>query len=183
MALDSPATLASVYTINKQAKHLAESATDNYRWGNKDVAKIKSDKKKALYRLKTAVLREMVEARAVDEVDRHAKGGNNFWCLHILDGEGNRWSFHLPEEDIDIPKDLLEKEASFVNYNPDAYDDYYDRTVKESLLHLRDVFGFNANDYLPQKYRSGGGGGSGSNFIGWEYLRKTTKATKQYQRA
>lgn len=182
MALDSPATLASIYTINKQAKQLAENATENYRWGNKDIAKIKSDKKKALYRLKAAVLNEMVEARAVDEVDQHNNGDGTFWCIHVLDGEGNRWSFHLPEDDIDIPNDLLSKEPSYGDYNPDAYSDYYDRTVKESLLHLNSVFGFNANDYLPQKHRSGGGG-SGTQFIGWEYLRETSEATKQYQNA
>jgi hypothetical protein len=156
-------TMRSLFKINKQAVIYAERAYLAYQDGHHRVARRNSARKEALYGLKAAVLREIIEE--ADSVDRHRINDSVYLCLGFRQGE-NQWSFHCPTEDIDseavdgcgeiIDVDDFQKSGDTGEVN---------RTLKESLVHLKERFEENANAYLPEEKRRVKG-----DFSGWTYL-------------
>ena len=152
--------LESLYVVNKHAKKYAEQGTENYRKGKKTTAKANSNKKKALYQLKENVLSEIREE--AEKVDIHEIDGNQFYCLYFQD-----FSFHTPIRSLEIVEDRIDEREELEDFEKEAEKEKVSKSLKDSLLYLEAVFGFNANEYLPEKklwY------GHNRYFIGWDYL-------------
>lgn len=153
--------LESLYVANKHAKKYAEQGTENYRKGKKTTAKANSNKKKSLYRIKEAVLEEIrsdAEKIALHEID-----GREYYCLFFQD-----FSFHVPVNHFTVDEELVEDGVrELEDFEKTSEKELSDKSLKDSLLLLEDVFGLNANEYLPEKKLSWGWN---RYFIGWNYL-------------
>jgi hypothetical protein len=158
-------TLEAVYNINKHAKKYAELADENYQKGKGATAKRNSIKKTALYRLKSEVVRRIYDRGDVEHIEKHSIDGSGFLCFFI--GE---WSFHVPVDSWDggdVSDEIDGDTRELDDFEKTAEKENSDRSLKASLLHLKDELGVNANDYLPQEKVQYG---ASSYFAGWKYL-------------
>jgi len=73
--------LEALYQLNVEAKKYADGAASAYNSGMKTVARSRSLRKKSLYGLKTAILREFVESECVDSIKRHEIDGELYYCF------------------------------------------------------------------------------------------------------
>ncbi|ELZ39574.1 hypothetical protein [Halorubrum tebenquichense] len=141
--------LESLYVVNKVAKQFADEATAAYERGDVTESNVRSARKDALYRLKTAVLSRIV-AYDADRVagEYHAINGDVWLFLTVGD-----WHFHQPPHAIGSDlTDAIEISNSRANpfdapYVRDASVERSDRTLDEALSRLADA-GVNANDHL-----------------------------------
>ncbi|MFD1571532.1 hypothetical protein [Halorubrum laminariae] len=141
--------LESLYVVNKAAKQFADEATDAYDRGDVTESNVRSARKDALYRTKTAVITRVVAhdpAHVTGEY--HSIHGDVWLFLRIGD-----WRFHQPPHAIG--NDLTDQ-IETTNDRTDPNDTPYvrdssiarsDRTLDEALSRLADA-GVNANDYL-----------------------------------
>jgi len=141
--------LESLYVVNKVAKQFADEATAAYERGDLTESNVRSARKDALYRTKTAVLSRVVAhdpSRVSGEY--HAINGD-VWLFLDVDG----WKFHQPAyaigaeltDAIDISNSRSDPlDAPYVR---DAAVERSDRTLEDSLSRLADA-GVNANDHL-----------------------------------
>jgi len=142
--------LESLYVVNKVAKQFADEATTAYERGDLTESNVRSARKDALYRTKTAVLTRVVAhdpSRVSGEY--HAINGGDVWLFLSVDG----WKFHQPAYAIgDELTDAIEisnsrSEPLDAPYVRDSTVERSDRTLEESLSRLADA-GVNANDHL-----------------------------------
>lgn len=160
------ATLEAVYNLNKHAKKYARLADENYRRGKGATARANSLKKKALYSVKDAALKEILRGQEPDRVERHMIDGTPFWCFYY--GE---WSFHLPADRVDhgpfrqLPG-LCADTAALEDFESAEEKEHSDLSLKACLLHL-EVCGINANDHLEETHVQYG---RNRHFAGWSYL-------------
>jgi len=158
-------TLESLYNINKHAKKYANRAEEYYHSGDGANAKANSLKKKALYGLKAAILETLYRDDKVDSIDLHKIDGKRYWCMYI-----GSWSYHSPINELPIneSEDIVSEEAKQIDdFNHSTEKERSDISLKASLLHLEDEFGFSANEYLEQTHVQYG---ASSHFAGWTYL-------------
>lgn len=140
-------------------------AAERYSNGKGASAKRNSLRKKALYGVKTAVLKRLYQNGDIDTIDRHEIDGQHYWCLYIGD-----WSYHSPVDElsIDQSKEVVSEEIKQIDgFDRSPEKERSDMSLKASLLHLEDEFGFSANEYLEQTHVQYG---TGSHFAGWTYL-------------
>ncbi|MDZ5810963.1 hypothetical protein U4E84_06350 [Halorubrum sp. AD140] len=141
--------LESLYVVNKVAKQFADEATAAYDRGDVTESNVRSARKDALYRTKTAVLSRVVaheDARVTGEY--HAIGGDVWLFLTVGD-----WQFHQPPRAIG--SDLAEtvdvanspEEPIDAPYERDPSVERSDRSLEAALTDLADA-GVNANDHL-----------------------------------
>ena len=150
-------TLVSLFKINKHARKYADGAHGHYQRRNHYSAGQNSVKKEALYGVKGAVLSKIADR--ADKIERHKIGERTYLCLYF-----GTWSFHSPTGELNVDPERIEGET-------EALDDFektsdvgdVERSLKNSLIHLNDTFGVNANDHLPQRR-------VGDYFAGWTYL-------------
>ena len=141
--------LESLYVVNKVAKQFADEATAAYERGDITESNVRSARKDALYRLKTAVLSRVV-AYDADEVtgEYHAINGDVWLFLTVGD-----WHFHQPSHaiggDLTDAIAISNSQANPIDapYERDAAVKRSDRTLEEALSRLAEV-GANANDHL-----------------------------------
>lgn len=150
-------TLESLFKINKHARKYAGKAENHYHRSNHYSARRNSSKKEALYDLKGKVLSEIAEN--ADEVELHRIDGKTYFCLYF-----EEWSFHTHLDELDKqPGDVEGETEKLDDFSKDSDVGGLSRSLKASLIHLHDQFGFNANELLPEKH-------VGDYFIGWKYL-------------
>ena len=154
-------TLEALYNINKHARKYADLGTKNYRDGKKTTAKANSNKKKALYAVKTRVLAELIDTAS--RIELHEIDGDAFYCVYF-----DRWSFHTPVEQLDIDDEVIESRKTLDGFAKNSEKEFSEKSLKECLLHIESEFGINANDHLPDQYLWYG---HDRYFIGWPYLR------------
>ncbi|WP_280586005.1 hypothetical protein [Halorubrum sp. Boch-26] len=141
--------LESLYVVNKVAKQFADEATAAYDRGDVTESNVRSARKDALYRTKTAVL-----SRIVAHEDAHVTGE-----YHAIDGDVwlflavGDWRFHQPPRAIGAD---LAGEVNIANapeepidapYERDASVERSDRSLEDALIRLANA-GVNANDHL-----------------------------------
>ncbi|GAB7010328.1 hypothetical protein [Halorubrum trueperi] len=141
--------LESLYVVNKIAKQFADEATAAYERGDVTESNVRSARKDALYRTKTAVLSRVVAHDSSHVTgEYHAINGDVWLFLAVGD-----WRFHQPPhaigsgltDEIDIANERSEPvDAPYVR---DSSVDRSDRTLEEALSRLADA-GVNANDHL-----------------------------------
>jgi len=141
--------LESLYVVNKVAKRFADEATAAYDRGDVAESNVRSARKDALYRTKTAVLSRIVaheESRVTGEY--HAINGD-VWLFLAVRG----WHFHQPRRAIGA---ALADEVDVANapdepidapYERDASVERSDRSLEDALARLAEA-GVNANDHL-----------------------------------
>jgi len=158
--------LDSLYNLNKHAKKYAQLAEENYRQNKGATAKTNSIKKDALYALKSDVLAGLYDAGSVDEVERHLINKTEYWLFRI-----DNWTYHAPIESIEVDHSDISKGVDtpvvLDEFDKTAKKDRSSRSLKSSLLHVQDVLGLSANDYLSQTHVAYG---QRSYFAGWQYL-------------
>lgn len=149
--------MKSLYVLNKHAKQYAELASENYHIGKKTTAKANSNKKKALYDVKSTVLYK-IQGEA-ERIMEHTIDGEKYYCLYF-DG----YSFHVPVDDISINQPV---DGSDEIYIDNSSEKEINRSLKDSLLCIQNELGLNANNRLPEKKIDYG---HNRYFIGWKYL-------------
>jgi len=163
---DIERTCEALHKVNKHAKKYAQLADQNYTQGKKATAKLNSLKKKALYELKSKVLKRLYDHGYHDRVELHEIDGRDYYCFYI---EG--WSYHTPVSDWPWNKPRSNEvgaERSLNNFSGSC-EANTDMSLKSALIHLHEEFGcqFSANNFLDKervKY------GRQSYFAGWRYL-------------
>jgi hypothetical protein len=157
----SEQVLKSLYQLNVEAKKHAESAAEAYDTGWKEQARVHSQKKKALYSLKRAILGEFVRSGCVDEVERHEIDGRVYFCLYV-DG----FSFHTPQSEWDDPSFAVveSKQLDSFDSTSDSRSDYMNE--REALRCLTDRFE-SPNKHLESPFTHSD---YGCNFVGWSSL-------------
>jgi len=156
-------TMRSLFKVNKQAVIYAERAYLAYQDGHHREAKRNSARKEALYRLKAAVLGEIIEE--ADSIEKHRIDDSVYLCLGFRQGE-NQWSFHCPTEEINSEKvEGCEEVIDVDDFQKSGDTGEVNRTLKASIVHLKERFEKNANEYLPDEKRRVEG-----DFSGWSYL-------------
>ncbi|WP_436931248.1 hypothetical protein [Halosimplex halobium] len=161
---DIEKTCESLHKINKHAKKYAELADENYRRGKKATARLNSIKKKALYSLKTKVLKRLYDFEYHDRIELHDINGREYYCFNI-----EQWSFHAPVDDWSgshPAKREISCSKSIENFSKGT-ESHTDMSLKAALLYLNNEFGFNPNEYLEEENVSYG---HRSYFAGWDYL-------------
>jgi len=153
-------TLPSLHVINKHAKKYAEQGTENYRKSKKTTAKANSNKKKALYRLKEKLLSEIKEG--AEKIEVHEIDDTEYYCLFFED-----FSFHTPIDSLEIDKDRIEDKDVLEDFEKTSEKEAVSKSLKASLKQIESDYGFNANEFLPEKKLSYG---YQRYFIGWDYL-------------
>lgn len=156
----SQEALEALYNLNKHAKKYAELADENYRKGKGATAKKNSLRKKALYAVKSAALRQT--HREASQVEIHEINGSDYYCLYF-DG----WSFHTPYDELRINEERIEDSTELEDFEKSSGKEHSDMSLKDSLLHVQEEFSLSANDFLEQDYVSYG---HQSYFAGWSYL-------------
>lgn len=98
----------------------------------------------------------------IKDIEIHEINDSNIYCFYI-----NDYSFHIPVTDfnknlnIDVEPEILTDFVSNGNIELTT------RSLKDSLIHLQNKYGVNANDKMEvKKLRYP----SGTYFIGWKYL-------------
>lgn len=138
----------SLYVVNKHAKRFSNRSTGAYRQGRKLKAKELSNKKKALYGLKEAVLRKVQftsEKVALHEID-----GTEFYCLYFVDETGQKWSFHAPKHTFSLDGQIeVDEEEELNNFNKTTTIDNSDQSLQEALQYFNEKHHINANRFLP----------------------------------
>lgn len=153
----SSVTLEALYNINKHARQYAERAKHHYELESHYNAKTNSNKKKALYKLKTKVIRRIMDN--ADKIERHKIHGNKYYCFYFGD-----WSFHVPYGKIEVSQRRLSGGLrTLSNFKKTGEKEKSSLPLKSCLLHFKKTYDLNANNYLPQKR-------VGKYFIGWSYL-------------
>ena len=141
--------LESLYVVNKVAKQFADEATAAYERGDLTESNVRSARKDALYRTKTAVLSRVVAhdpSRVTGEY--HAINGDVWLFLDV-----NGWKFHQPAYaiggDLTDAIDISNSRSDPLDapYERDSTVERSDRNLAESLSQLADA-GVNANDHL-----------------------------------
>ena len=141
--------LESLYVVNKVAKRFADEATAAYDRGDVTESNVRSARKDALYRTKTAVLSRIVAHEESDVTgEYHAINGDVWLFLAVGD-----WRFHQPPraigsdlaDEVDVANDPAEPIDA--PYERDASVDRSDRSLEDALSRLADA-GVNANDHL-----------------------------------
>lgn len=159
----------SLYNINKHARKYAEMGTKNYNDGKKATAKANSVKKKALYKLKSEVLK-IIQSTAT-KIALHTIRGKKYYCFYF-NCERNDWSFHVPINEVTVDNECIDERSILKDFNKQSEKEHSSKSLKDSLLHIENEFGLNANEYLTQKYINYG---YNSYFIGWKYLGDNRK--------
>lgn len=154
--------LKALYHLNTAAKKYAESAEEAYNTGWKEQARRRSQRKKALYSLKRAILGEFVENGCVDDIRTHEIDGRTYYCVYV--GE---FSYHTPiseweEPPLDAPESAVELEG--FDANPSNRSE--DMSEQEALKRLSDRFE-SPNYHLESPFTDSNYGAS---FVGWSYL-------------
>jgi hypothetical protein len=141
--------LESLYVVNKVAKRFADEATAAYDRGDVTESNVRSARKDALYRTKTAVLSRIVAHEGSDVTgEYHAINGDVWLFLAVGD-----WRFHQPPraigsdlaDEVDVANDPAEPIDA--PYERDASVERSDRSLEDALTRLADA-GVNANDHL-----------------------------------
>lgn len=157
----SDTSLESLYSVNKHAKRYAEQSIEHHRNGKKTTAKVNSTKRDALYSVKTRVISQIKQY--TDYVTIHIINDNEYYYVEFRD-----WGFHTPVDGIvDIPRERVEGREPLPDFSKSSVNRRSSLSLKESLLHINDEFGVNANDLLPVRYLRHG---SKRFFTGWVYL-------------
>jgi len=158
--------LESLYNLNKHAKKYAGLAEKNYKEGKGATAKTNSVKKEALYSLKSDILERLYKTESVDEVEQHLIDEKKYWLFRI-----DSWTYHVPVCAVEVAQSDISKGAdepvSLDGFSKSAEKERSSRSLKSSLLHIQDVLGMSANDYLSQPKVSYG---RRKYFTGWKYL-------------
>lgn len=167
-------TLEAVYNINKHAKKYARLADENYQRGKKTTAHANSLKKEALYGAKSrAINRFLLDGEdSCVCIERHQINGKSFLCLDFEDRDGDRWSFHQPEDQV--LADRLPEGMAIIERDSEEFEEFESGekkvrsgfSLKASLLHL-EACGINANEYLEERSVQYG---ALPRFSGWPYL-------------
>ena len=141
--------LESLYVVNKVAKRFADEATAAYDRGDVTESNVRSARKDALYRTKTAVLSRIVAHEDADVTgEYHAIDGDVWLFLTVGD-----WHFHQPPraiggdlaDEVDVANDPAEPIDA--PYERDPTVERSDRSLEDALTRLADA-GVNANDHL-----------------------------------
>jgi len=161
---DLDRTCEALHKINKHAKKYAELADENYRRGKKATARLNSVKKKALYTIKSKILKELYGHGQYDRIEQHEIDGREYYCLYI-----EEWSFHSPKQEWDEKQPSDDEVATHetIEKFSATTDAHTDMSLKKALLYLNNEFGYNANKYLEEKKVRYG---YQSYFAGWNYL-------------
>ncbi len=141
--------LESLYVVNKVAKQFADEATAAYERGDVTESNVRSARKDALYRTKTAVLSRIVAHDASRVTGEYHAINGDVW-LFLSVGE---WRFHQPPHAIG--SDLTD-EIEIANSRDEPLDAPYERdaSVERSERSLEDALsrlaatGVNANEHL-----------------------------------
>lgn len=150
-------TLTSLFKINKHARKYARKAEKHYHRGKHGSARRNSSRKSALYSTKANVLSQIVSD--ADLIEKHRIDNRDYFCLYFGD-----YSFHVLPDEIVIDESLVEDETKELeDFEKDEDTGELNRSLKESLIHLSETFGANANKHLdPAKVKG--------YFVGWGYL-------------
>lgn len=156
--------LKALYHLNTLAKRYAESAEKAYNTGLKQRARINSQRKKALYRLKRAVLGELLDNGCVDDIRTHEIEGRRYYCMYV-----GGFSFHSPADEWDTPpQDAPESAVELESFDSDPSDRNQPDGIneEEALKQLSDVYE-SPNYYIESPFTDDNYGGK---FVGWSYL-------------
>lgn len=142
-----------IYVINKKAKEFEEkSSTDKIQ------NKIDKIRKEALYQLKYKCLKSIEEKAQEKEI--HIINGQKYLYLNF-----NKHSFHAPIEYFETHEQKLNTKK-LSNFNISRQNEKR-LSLKKALQFLNKEKGYNANDYLSQKYIHKN---NNKHFTGWSYL-------------
>lgn len=122
--------LEALYQLNIEAKRHAESAVDAYDSGWKKLARIQSQKKKALYSLKRHILGVFVGAGCVETVESHRIDGRRYFCLQLGD-----YSFHTPISEWQDPQFELRGDSTTLDSFNAGSDSRSDKLDSREALH------------------------------------------------
>lgn len=154
-------TLEHLYNINKHAKKYKELGSENYKKGNKTTAKANSLKKKALYKIKENILKQIYLYS--EKIEVHTINNNDFYFIKY----NNNYSFHTPIDTVCIKESNIECRKTLHNFNSGSTKEKTNKSLKSSLQFFNNKFNENANEYLEMTHLSYG---YNSYFIGWNYL-------------
>lgn len=141
--------LESLYVVNKVAKQFADEATAAYDRGDITESNVRSARKDALYRTKSAVLSRIVAHEdSTVTGEYHAINGDVWLFLTVGD-----WHFHQPPraiggdlaDEVDVAN--APEEPIDAPYERDSAVERSDRSLEAALEGLAAV-GVNANDHL-----------------------------------
>jgi hypothetical protein len=81
------------------------------------------------------------------------------------------WTYHVPVRAVEVAQSDISKGADepvlLDDFSKSAEKERSSRSLKSSLLHIQDVLGMSANDYLSRMKVSYG---RSKYFTGWKYL-------------
>ena len=78
-----------------------------------------------------------------------------------------KWSFRSPVYALIIGNGEASIIGETENFGTSKKKEHSEKSLKDSLLHLKDVSGGNTNEHLPNKTLNYG---HNRHFVGWEYL-------------
>lgn len=173
-----------LYVVNKRAKQYRNQATERYQNGKKAAAKKNSERKNALYELKSRVLQKLsshadtVELHYIPKSNTTASNWVNstysaFYCYYFtvtIDGEDITFSFHQPITKTISDTISISKLHIFTEFDSDVSQDLVSSSLKEALIFFNEN-GFTINEYFDTPYVQYG---TQSYFVGWSYLSDTT---------
>lgn len=154
--------LNALYHLNTVAKEYAEAAEEAYNTGLKREARIHSQRKKALYGLKRAILGEFIENGCVDEIRTHKIDGRTYYCVYV--GE---FSFHTPTSEWDnSPEGAPESVTELDSFDADPSNRSTEKSEQEALDRLTGSFE-SPNYHIESPFTDDN---YGATFVGWSYL-------------
>lgn len=154
--------LEALYQLNIIAKEYGRDAANAYESGFKTSARIKSQRKKALYSLKKEALTAFVANGCPTAVETHEIEGRTYYCFTVGD-----YSYHSPVTEWDEPPADAPAEATVLESftsSPREREDKMEET--EALTRLTQQFS-SPNDHLPSPFTSSG---YRHEFVGWDSL-------------
>jgi hypothetical protein len=128
-------TLEHLYVVNKQAKR--QHGVD----------------KTILYRMKDEILKQISDKRQSVEIHEKPKiDGEPSYAIRFEDETGQCWTFHTPQETLDIPHNDAVEKKSLDDFNKSGeYEITGQReSLKKALKYFQREFGVNANNLHPK---------------------------------
>jgi hypothetical protein len=154
--------LKALYHLNTVAKEYAESAENAYNSGFKREARIHSQRKKALYGLKSEILSELIERGCVDAVQLHEIDEREYYCVYV--GE---FSFHTPTSEWNTPpRDAPESATELDSFDANPNARSTDMSEQEALKQLTEIFE-SPNYHIESPFTDDN---YGARFVGWSSL-------------
>lgn len=154
--------LEALHQLNRITKEHAKSASKAYESGFKRQARIRSQKKKALYSLKDTILHEYVEKDCIDEVEVHKIDGRTYYCFYV--GE---YSFHSPTDKWNGSLEAApESQTELDSFDADPDSRSETMAEREVLKQLTETFE-SPNHHIKSPFVMDN---FNSTFVGWSYL-------------